>query len=48
MSEIEIKVPELSESVSSAEVLGWKVKPGDPVEEIRFSLSLRRIRWSSK
>ena len=40
MSEIEIKVPELSESVSSAEVLGWKVKPGDPVEEDQVLVEL--------
>ena len=40
MSEIEIKVPELSESVSSAEVLGWKVKPGDAVEEDQVLVEL--------
>ena len=48
MAIVEVKVPQLSESVAEATLLQWKKKPGDAVamDEILTRLG-RRADWSA-
>ena len=42
MSIVEVKVPELSESVSEASLIEWKKKVGEPLRPMKFLLKLNR------
>jgi 2-oxoglutarate dehydrogenase E2 component (dihydrolipoamide succinyltransferase) len=45
MSIVEVKVPQLSESVAEATLLQWKKKPGEPValDEILIEIETDKV-----
>ncbi|MFN3565083.1 MAG: biotin/lipoyl-containing protein, partial [Burkholderiaceae bacterium] len=45
MSIVEVKVPQLSESVAEATLLQWKKKPGDPVavDEVLIEIETDKV-----
>ena len=45
MAIVEVKVPQLSESVAEATLLQWKKKPGDPVamDEILIEIETDKV-----
>jgi len=48
MAIVDVKVPQLSESVAEATLLQWKKKSGEPIAADEILIELKPTRWCSR